>query len=437
MRQRFKREGVTNMAGTATPGTPRGLQPPDKSPVRITVPSEKKVRYGDPFFPKVPFQSIFYIGATFAVLLFLALTNPAPLGEPADPLNHVLIDPKPEWYFMFLFQLLKYFQGPLIPIGTVVIPTVVVILLLLLPFYDRNWARKAARRPVGVASMSGGMIIIIFLMWGGLGFPKPNFSTTSTVAVGSGTVSPEVAAIFTAHCAQCHLGGVVSGGVNLTSFSTIMSSKPASGGSVVAPGNHADSILWKVIQPGSGQPGGARMPLGGPYLSNSQITTIAAWIDGLGKGGNSVSTTSTTTSSSVASAAPTTATTSSTSSTTSTSTSTGTSTTSGAGGTTGAQVSFKKDIVGIFTAHCAACHLNGVSLGGLSLASYASLQKGGSEFPGSIVKAGDHAHSLLWEKVQPSAPWPGGSRMPLGGPYLSTAQVQTIANWIDQGAKDN
>jgi mono/diheme cytochrome c family protein len=418
------------MAGSATPGTPRGLQPPDKSPVRITVPAEKKIRYGDPFFPKVPFQAIFYIGAIFAVLIFLALTNPAPLGDPADPLNHVLIDPKPEWYFMFLFQLLKYFQGPLIPIGTVIIPTVVVVLLLLLPFYDRNWARKAARRPVGVASMSGGMIIIIFLMWGGLGFPKPNFSTTSTVA--GGTISPQVAAIFSSHCETCHLNGVVSGGVNLTSFTTLMASSPSSGGAVLIPGDHAGSTLWKVIQPGSGQPGGSRMPLGGPYLTTAQIGTIAGWIDSLGKGGVVSTTTSSTTTSSVASGSSTT------SSTTSTSTSTGTSTTtSGTGAPTGAQVSFKKDITSIFTAHCATCHLNGVALGGLSLANYASLQKGGSEFSGSIVKAGDHAHSLLWEKVQPTAPWPGGSRMPLGGPYLTTAQVQTIADWIDQGAKDN
>jgi mono/diheme cytochrome c family protein len=281
------------------------------------------------------------------------------------------------------------------------------------------------------------MIIIIFLMWGGLGFPKPNFSTTSTVA--GGTISPQVAAIFSSHCETCHLNGVVSGGVNLTSFTTLMASSPSSGGAVLIPGDHAGSTLWKVIQPGSGQPGGSRMPLGGPYLTTAQIGTIAGWIDSLGKGGVVSTTTSSTTTSSVASgSSTTTSTTSTSSSTTSTSTSTGTSTTtSGTGAPTGAQVSFKKDITGIFTAHCATCHLNGVALGGLSLATYASLQKGGTEFSGSIVKAGDHAHSLLWEKVQPTAPWPGGSRMPLGGPYLTAAQVQTIATWIDQGAKDN
>jgi len=99
---------------------PRGMQPPDKKPVRITVPERRHARYGDPFFPKVPFQAIFYISGIFGMLLFLAISSPAPLQDPADPLNHLAIDPKPEWYFMFLFQLLKYFSGPFVPVGTVV-----------------------------------------------------------------------------------------------------------------------------------------------------------------------------------------------------------------------------------------------------------------------------------------------------------------------------
>src|SRR5260370_36391139 len=102
--------------------SPRGMQPPDKKPVRINVPEGSRTRYGDRFWPKVPYQALFYISAIFGMLIFLALVSPAPLQDPADPLNHAAIDPKPEWYFMFLFQLLKYFSGPYIPIGTVVIP---------------------------------------------------------------------------------------------------------------------------------------------------------------------------------------------------------------------------------------------------------------------------------------------------------------------------
>ena len=166
------------------PTVPRGMQPPETKPVRITVPARRRARYGDPFFPKVPFQAIFYITGIFGALLFLAITNPAPLQDPADPLNHAAIDPKPEWYFMFLFQLLKYFSGPWVPVGTIIIPTIIVLLLLFLPFYDRNWARGIVRRPLALIFMTGGMIGVMVLMWGGLGFPKPTFVTTSAVATG-------------------------------------------------------------------------------------------------------------------------------------------------------------------------------------------------------------------------------------------------------------
>ena len=393
------------MATTATPGTPRGMQPPDKKPVRITVPEDRKVRYGDPFFPKVLYQAIFYITAVFCVLIFLALASPAPLQDPADPLNHAAIDPKPEWYFMFLFQLLKYFQGPFIVVGTVIIPTILVLLLLGLPFYDRNWARKIVRRPLAAASMSIGMLLVIFLTWGGLGFPKPDFSTTSTVATGgggtggttTGTISPAVAAIFSAHCSACHLNGNQLGGLNLSSYAGLIKGGSVVPGPVIVPGNHANSVLWKIIQPGTGQPGGNRMPLGGPYLSAADINTIATWIDGLGKGGAGGGT---------------------------------------KGATGGPPVSFKSDVSTIFTAHCATCHLNGQSLGGLQL-TYAGIMKGGIIVPGPAVKPGNHASSVLWQIIQPGTGQPGGNRMPLGGPYLSDAQINTIANWIDQGAKNN
>jgi mono/diheme cytochrome c family protein len=274
------------MASTTKPDTPRGLRQPDKKPVRINVPEESKPRYGDPFFPKVPFQAIFYILAIFGVLIFLALTNPAPLQDPADPLNHALIDPRPEWYFMFLFQLLKYFQGPFIPVGTVIIPTIVVLLLLGLPFYDRNWARKANRRPVAMVSMSGGMLIVILLMWAGFGAPTPTFNTTSTVAVSappSGNISfkADVETIFAAHCSACHLNGNAFGGLNLATYAGLVKGGIVVPGSVFKPGNHAASVIWQITQPGPTPPwpGGNRMPLGGPYLAASEIQTIATWID--------------------------------------------------------------------------------------------------------------------------------------------------------------
>lgn len=100
-------------------------------------------------------------------------------------------------------------------------------------------------------------------------------------------------------------------------------------------------------------------------------------------------------------------------------------------------VTFSGDMEGLFKAHCASCHLNGVALGGLNLSNYQGLVTGGNVVAGSVFKAGDHAKSVLYTIVQANPPWPGGNRMPLGGPYLDASQIQTIAAWIDQGAKNN
>ena len=63
--------------------------------------------------------------------------------------------------------------------------------------------------------------------------------------------------------------------------------------------------------------------------------------------------------------------------------------------------------------------------------------KGSTALPGTVVKPGDHANSILWQITNPTGPWPGSQRMPFGGPYLSAAQVASFAAWIDQGAKNN
>ena len=99
-------------------------------------------------------------------------------------------------------------------------------------------------------------------------------------------------------------------------------------------------------------------------------------------------------------------------------------------------VSFKRDIQPIFASHCSACHI-AQRFGGLSLASYTGLLKGGAIVKGPIITARNHRKSVLWRITSTGGPWPGGNRMPLGGPYLTSREEATIAAWIDQGAKDN
>ena len=73
-----------------------------------------------------------------------------PLEQLADPTDTSYI-PRPEWYFLFLFQTLKLFKGPLEVVGSVVLPGLAVLALILVPFIDRGAMIKVTRRTFAVA----------------------------------------------------------------------------------------------------------------------------------------------------------------------------------------------------------------------------------------------------------------------------------------------
>ena len=83
----------------------------------------------------------------------VALVLGAELGPKADPTTTTYV-PRPEWYFFFLFEVLRVIKPPaLVPLATVGVPTICMVLLLLLPFYDRNPERNPLKRPI--ASIAG------------------------------------------------------------------------------------------------------------------------------------------------------------------------------------------------------------------------------------------------------------------------------------------
>ena len=85
------------------------------------------------------------MSAVFLVLWLTALLRGAPLEPLADPSDATYV-PRPEWYFLGLFQLLKYFPGKLEFVGSVILPGIGTALLLLLPFLDRSPDRRYATR---------------------------------------------------------------------------------------------------------------------------------------------------------------------------------------------------------------------------------------------------------------------------------------------------
>ncbi len=96
--------------------------------------------------------------------LVLTIAHPAPLGYPADPLNAAFI-PMPDWYFLFLYQFLKYpyVSEQYIVLGTVGIPGVAFGALLLAPFLDTGKERRFYRRPIASALMIVALIAVSYL----------------------------------------------------------------------------------------------------------------------------------------------------------------------------------------------------------------------------------------------------------------------------------
>jgi menaquinol-cytochrome c reductase cytochrome b/c subunit len=105
---------------------------------------------GKPFFPYAVFKDGAMACIVMAVIIFMSILLGAELGPKADPTSTTYV-PRPEWYYFFLFELLRVIKPPaLVFVATVGIPTVAMVLLVLLPFIDRNPKRNPLERPVAV-----------------------------------------------------------------------------------------------------------------------------------------------------------------------------------------------------------------------------------------------------------------------------------------------
>jgi menaquinol-cytochrome c reductase cytochrome b/c subunit len=107
---------------------------------------------GKPFFPYAVAKDGAMASIVLFVIIAMAIVLGAELGPKADPTT-TTYTPRPEWYFFFLFELLRVIKPPLLVVlATVGIPTVCLVLLLLLPFIDRGPERHPLRRPIATTA---------------------------------------------------------------------------------------------------------------------------------------------------------------------------------------------------------------------------------------------------------------------------------------------
>jgi mono/diheme cytochrome c family protein len=103
---------------------------------------------GKPFFPYAVAKDSIMAVVVMGVIITMSIVLGAELGPKADPTTTTYV-PRPEWYFYFLFELLRIIKPDyLVPLATIGIPTVCLIVLFLLPFIDRGPERRPERRPI-------------------------------------------------------------------------------------------------------------------------------------------------------------------------------------------------------------------------------------------------------------------------------------------------
>jgi quinol---cytochrome c reductase cytochrome c subunit, bacillus type len=129
---------------------------------------------GKPFFPYAVAKDSVMACIVMAVIIAMSIVLGAELGPKADPTTTTYV-PRPEWYFFFLFELLRVVKPPsLVPLATIGIPTICLIFLLLLPFIDRGPERRPERRPI--ATITGIFVIaaMAYLTYQGAAAGSPN-----------------------------------------------------------------------------------------------------------------------------------------------------------------------------------------------------------------------------------------------------------------------
>ncbi|MBX5465121.1 MAG: hypothetical protein IRZ26_06145 [Clostridia bacterium] len=119
---------------------------------------------GEAFFPYTISADVAVSLLVLLVLIALSIFRPAVSEGIADPSNTAYV-PRPEWYFMFLFQFLKYVPGSVEGWVIGAIPVVALGLLVAVPFLDHGPYRHPLNRPL--ATLLGVLVVLamVFLTW--------------------------------------------------------------------------------------------------------------------------------------------------------------------------------------------------------------------------------------------------------------------------------
>jgi ubiquinol-cytochrome c reductase cytochrome b subunit len=161
------------------------------------------------FYPRQAFRDLVAVSVVFGILFVTAALADVPLERLADPTD-TSYTPRPEWYFLYLFQMLRMLSGPLEILGSAGLPALAVAALFAIPFIRRR--RDVFRYQQRNAAV---VVLIVFVLWGGLTAaairtaPRPKRPASVTASeLRWAQISPEEIAgigyFYSARCGSCH-----------------------------------------------------------------------------------------------------------------------------------------------------------------------------------------------------------------------------------------
>ncbi|HWH14348.1 MAG TPA: c-type cytochrome [Miltoncostaeaceae bacterium] len=226
---------------------------------------------GKPFFPYAIYKDHLVAIMAFAWIIGMAIWHRVEIGEPIYAATTEFV-PRPEWYFFFLFELLKIFKGQnaLMPVimATFIVPNILMVLLLVTPFIDRGPERRIERRPIALATA---IVVFSGLAW------LTYEGATSEEAIGGGEIQVQgldptaeagLALFQNSGCLSCHALGGQGGNV---------------GPNLTNEGERNRGVEWQIEHlknPPSRVPGSA-MPAFTNF-TDEQYQQIGTFLDGLG-----------------------------------------------------------------------------------------------------------------------------------------------------------
>jgi menaquinol-cytochrome c reductase cytochrome b/c subunit len=156
---------------------------------------------GKPFFPYAVAKDSIMMLIVMVIIMLLSLLFGAELGPKVNPTSTTYV-PRPDWYFFFLFEVLRVMKNvpKFTDFATIGVPTLCMIALFLLPLYDRSPERLITKRPVALAAGLATIACIAFLTYSGASTGSPN---EVTLAAPGGLTAAQIA--------QFHAGEVVVG----------------------------------------------------------------------------------------------------------------------------------------------------------------------------------------------------------------------------------